>query len=45
MNDLENLARTVKNLVNNNNPLNAKLNPIRPLLALFGAHLILHVSR
>jgi hypothetical protein len=26
------------------NPLNAKLNPIRPLLALFGAHHILHVS-
>jgi hypothetical protein len=27
------------------NPLNAKLNPIFPLLALFGAHHILHVSR
>ena len=27
------------------NPLNAKLNPICPLLALFGAHHILHVSR
>jgi hypothetical protein len=26
------------------NPLNAELNPICPLLALFGAHLILHVS-
>jgi len=26
------------------NPLNAKLNPICPLLALFGAHHILHVS-
>jgi hypothetical protein len=27
------------------NPLNAKLNPICPLAALFGAHHILHVSR
>jgi len=27
------------------NPLNAKLNPICPLLALFGAHHILHISR
>jgi len=27
------------------NPLNAKLNPICHLLALLGAHLILHVSR
>jgi hypothetical protein len=27
------------------NPLNAELNPICPLLALFRAHLILHVSR
>ena len=27
------------------NPLNAKLNPIRHLLALFGAHHIFHVSR
>jgi len=27
------------------NPLNAELNPIRHLLALFGAHHILHVSR
>jgi hypothetical protein len=27
------------------NPLNAKLNPIRHLLALLGAHHILHVSR
>jgi len=27
------------------NPLNAELNPICPLLALFGAHHILHVSR
>jgi len=26
-------------------PLNAELNPICPLLALFGAHHILHVSR
>ena len=28
-----------------NNPFNAKLNPICPLLPLFGAHHILHVSR
>jgi len=27
------------------NPLNAELNPICRLLALLGAHLILHVSR
>jgi hypothetical protein len=27
------------------NPLNAELNPIRQLLALLGAHLILHISR
>jgi len=27
------------------NPLNAEFNPICPLLALFGAHHILHVSR
>jgi hypothetical protein len=27
------------------NPLNAKLNPICQLLALLGAHLILHISR
>jgi len=27
------------------NPLNAKLNPIFPLLAIFGAHHILRVSR
>jgi hypothetical protein len=27
------------------NPLNAKVNPIRHLLALLGAHHILHVSR
>jgi hypothetical protein len=27
------------------NPLNAELNPICSLLALFGAHHILHVSR
>jgi len=27
------------------NPLNVELNPICPLLALFGAHHILHVSR
>jgi hypothetical protein len=29
----------------NFNPLNAELNPIRHLLALVGAHFILHVSR
>jgi hypothetical protein len=27
------------------NTLNAKLNPICPLLTLFGAHHILHISR
>jgi len=27
------------------NPINAKLNPICPLLALLGVHHILHVSR
>jgi len=27
------------------NPLNAELNPICPLLELFGAHHILHVSK
>jgi hypothetical protein len=27
------------------NPLNAELNPICHLLALLGAHLILHISR
>jgi len=27
------------------NPSNAELNPICPLLALFGAHHIFHVSR
>jgi hypothetical protein len=27
------------------NPLNTQLNPICPLLALFGAHRILHISR
>jgi len=27
------------------NPLNAELNPICPLLALLGAHHILHISR
>ena len=32
-------------LTNNLNPLNAKLNPICHLLALFEAHHILHVSR
>ena len=32
-------------LVNSINPLNPKLNPICHLLALLGAHHILHVSR
>jgi hypothetical protein len=32
-------------LVTKINPLNAELNPICHLLALLGAHLILHVSR
>ena len=31
--------------LNTFNPLNAEVNPICPLLALFGAHHILHVSR
>ena len=31
--------------IHNFNPLNAKLNPICHLLALLGAHHILHVSR
>jgi len=31
--------------VNQHYPFNAKLNPICPLLALLGAHNILHVSR
>ena len=34
-----------KQLVSRLNPLNAELNPIFPLIALFGAHHILHVSR
>jgi hypothetical protein len=32
-------------MVNSINPLNANLNPICHLLALLGAHHILHVSR
>ena len=32
-------------ILNQINPLNAKLNPTCHLLALLGAHLILHVSR
>ena len=40
------LENTYKILVINQlNPLNAELNPICHLLALLGAHLILHVSR
>jgi hypothetical protein len=34
-----------KNIINYINPFNAKLNPICHLLALLGAHHILHVSR
>jgi hypothetical protein len=34
-----------KNIQTNFNPLNAELNPICHLLALLGAHHILHVSR
>ena len=37
--------RYVMKVASTFNPLNAKLNTIRPLLALFGAHHILHVSR
>ena len=37
--------RTLVNAVMNLNPLNSKLNPICHLLALLGAHHILHVSR
>jgi hypothetical protein len=37
----KNTADWVKSI----NPLNAELNPIYPLPALFGAHHILHVSR
>jgi hypothetical protein len=36
---------TIKKWAAEFNPLNAELNPICPLLALFGAHHILHVSR
>jgi len=35
----------LNSLANNINLSNAELNPIRHLLALFGAHHILHVSR
>jgi len=38
------LVRNRKNLPDFN-PLNAELNPICSLLALFGSHHILHVSR
>jgi hypothetical protein len=40
----ENINVTIK-FVKLLNPLNAELNSICPLLALFGAHHILHVSR
>jgi hypothetical protein len=35
----------VKLLCQNVNPLNAELNPVCHLLALLGAHLILHVGK
>jgi len=35
----------VKNIIMDLNPLNAELNPICHLLALLGAHHILHISR
>jgi hypothetical protein len=38
-------ARTLNLILKFLNPLNAKLNPICPLLALLGAHHILHFSR
>jgi len=38
-------GRTRKKLLDDLNPLNTKLNPICCLLALLGAHHILHVSR
>jgi len=47
-----NILQNLQNSSTNNahkyieiNPLNAKLNPICPLLALIGAHHILHISR
>jgi hypothetical protein len=39
------LVTTLLQKVNGFDPLNAKLNPICHLLALLGAHHILHVSR
>jgi len=39
------MMNRVRFLLEDINPLNAKLNPIRPLLAFFGAHHILQVSR
>jgi len=44
---VEKIQASLKSDKNNGylNPLNAKLNPIYPLLALLGAHHILHVSR
>ena len=41
----DDLCKIDRNLLVNFNPLNAKLNLICPLLALFGAHRILPVSR
>jgi len=38
-------GRRRRKLLDDLNPLNAELNPICHLLALLGAHLILHVSR
>ena len=40
----ENVTKILKNLSQKFNPLNAELNPICHLLALLGAHHILHVS-
>jgi len=38
------VKKTTYNKINNINPLNAELNPICHLLALLGAHHILHIS-
>jgi hypothetical protein len=40
-----NYLGSILNAYNKMNPLNTELNPIRHLLALLGAHHILHVSR
>jgi hypothetical protein len=41
---ISNQENKKKSSIHNNNPLNAKLNPICHLLALLGVHPILHVS-